>query len=251
MRFNNTPAPLTLRANRLRDDAARNCAARLAERSGPGARRGRSRPTRLIVDEGYPLRGAGLDQGWFVVQDEASQLVALLAGERPVGARARHLRVARRQDHGARGGDGRRAACSSPATCATGGSSCCGERWRRPARRTCAIVQADLLKPLPFASTVRLRRSSTRRAPAWARCAAIPTSAGGGAKAISPAFAAAELTMLQHAADGVAPGGRLVYATCSSEPEENEGVADAFLATTPAFAPVDARAARTRCSPER
>jgi 16S rRNA (cytosine967-C5)-methyltransferase len=34
----------------------------------------------------------------------------------------------------------------------------------------------------------------------------------------------------------VAPGGRLVYATCSSEPEENEGVAEAFLATTPAFA---------------
>jgi 16S rRNA (cytosine967-C5)-methyltransferase len=32
-----------------------------------------------------------------------------------------------------------------------------------------------------------------------------------------------------------------VYATCSSEPDENEGVVDAFLATTPAFAPIDVR----------
>jgi 16S rRNA (cytosine967-C5)-methyltransferase len=54
-------------------------------------------------------------------------------------------------------------------------------------------------------------------------------------------LAAAELTMLQHAAERVAPGGRLIYATCSSEPEENESVADAFVATTPAFAPVSAR----------
>ena len=49
--------------------------------------------------------------------------------------------------------------------------------------------------------------------------------------------------MLQHASDAVRPGGRLVYATCSSEPDENEGVADAFLTTTPAFVPLDARVA--------
>jgi 16S rRNA (cytosine967-C5)-methyltransferase len=49
------------------------------------------------------------------------------------------------------------------------------------------------------------------------------------------------LTMVQHAADVVAPGGRLIYATCSSEPEENEAVADAFLAGTRAFARLHAR----------
>jgi 16S rRNA (cytosine967-C5)-methyltransferase len=53
-------------------------------------------------------------------------------------------------------------------------------------------------------------------------------------------LAASELTMLQRAADAVAPGGRLIYATCSSEPEENEGIADAFLATTAGFEPVHA-----------
>ncbi len=68
--------------------------------------------------------------------------------------------------------------------------------------------------------------------------------------------------MLQHAAERVAPGGRLIYATCSSEPEENEGVADAFLATHagvragarargahPLLA--DALDRRTRASPDR
>ena len=47
--------------------------------------------------------------------------------------------------------------------------------------------------------------------------------------------------MLEHAAACVAPGGRLVYATCSSEPEENEHVVEAFLAATDGFALVDAR----------
>jgi 16S rRNA (cytosine967-C5)-methyltransferase len=52
--------------------------------------------------------------------------------------------------------------------------------------------------------------------------------------------------MLRNAAEGVAPGGRLIYATCSSEPEENEGVADAFLATTTAFTPLHAGQATAR-----
>jgi 16S rRNA (cytosine967-C5)-methyltransferase len=45
-----------------------------------------------------------------------------------------------------------------------------------------------------------------------------------------------ELAMLRRASDVVRPGGRLVYATCSSEPEENGAVVDALLAERPAFA---------------
>jgi 16S rRNA (cytosine967-C5)-methyltransferase len=103
------------------------------------------------------------------------------------------------------------------------------------------VVQADLLRQLPFSrpfDTVivdapcsglgTLRRDPDIR---WRRRESDLTK-----------LAAAELTMLQHAAAIVAPGGRLVYATCSSEPEENEAVADLFLAGASDFSPADARA---------
>jgi len=54
-------------------------------------------------------------------------------------------------------------------------------------------------------------------------------------------FAAYQQTLLARAAGAVAPGGRLVYATCSSEPEENEAVVEAFLAAHPGYTLVDAR----------
>ena len=57
--------------------------------------------------------------------------------------------------------------------------------------------------------------------------------------------ALAELTtkqaaILASAARLVKPGGRLVYATCSLLPEENEAIVAAFLAANEAFAPVSA-----------
>jgi 16S rRNA (cytosine967-C5)-methyltransferase len=55
------------------------------------------------------------------------------------------------------------------------------------------------------------------------------------------ALAADQLALLERAAPVVRPGGRLIYATCSSEPEENEAVADAFLSRHPQFALVDLR----------
>jgi 16S rRNA (cytosine967-C5)-methyltransferase len=51
-----------------------------------------------------------------------------------------------------------------------------------------------------------------------------------------PTFAAAQRQMLQHAAEAVADGGELLYATCSSEPEENVDVVEAFLAADSRFA---------------
>ncbi|MGH9881634.1 MAG: RsmB/NOP family class I SAM-dependent RNA methyltransferase, partial [Pyrinomonadaceae bacterium] len=45
--------------------------------------------------------------------------------------------------------------------------------------------------------------------------------------------------MLLNAARMVKPGGRLVYSTCSVEPEENEAVVSAFLDESDSFAPLE------------
>ncbi len=63
------------------------------------------------------------------------------------------------------------------------------------------------------------------------------------------AFAATQLRMLRHAAASVVPGGRLVYATCSSEPDENEEVVDAFLASAPDFRALSAAEAHPDLTP--
>lgn len=46
-----------------------------------------------------------------------------------------------------------------------------------------------------------------------------------------------QLRLLKHAAPLVKPGGTLVYAVCSFEPEENEAVVEAFLKARPDFRP--------------
>jgi 16S rRNA (cytosine967-C5)-methyltransferase len=241
LQFDNTVAPLTLRANRLRVAPA-ELAARL-EAENIALTPGRFAPDALIVNTGHPLRGAGLELGWFVVQDEASQLVALLAGDDP----------------------GRRVldTCASPGGKTTTMAAmrpdalivACDVREKRVdlLRRVIAasgatnvrIVRADLLQPLPFSVQFdcvlvdapcsglgTLRRDPDIR---WRRRESD----------LAP-LAHAQRLMLRHASEAVAPGGRLVYATCSSEPEENDDVAADFLRDSDAFEAIDARRAAPR-----
>jgi 16S rRNA (cytosine967-C5)-methyltransferase len=44
-----------------------------------------------------------------------------------------------------------------------------------------------------------------------------------------------QLAILSHVSNFVKPDGRLVYSTCSLEPEENWNVVDAFLKLNPSF----------------
>lgn len=239
LRFNNGPAPLTLRANRLRI-APGELAARLA-REGIDVRPGRYAPDALIVERGHPLRETGA--GVFVVQDEASQLVALLAGRRP-GPRVLDACAAP-------GGKTTALAAAMDGRGLLVASDVRDGRMRLLQRTVAAagaanvrLLQADLLEPLPFSRPFDcvlvdapcsglgiLRRDPDIR---WRRREDDLGS-----------LAAAELVMLQHAGASVAPGGRLIYATCSSEPEENESVAGAFLATSPEFVSVDLARADT------
>lgn len=239
MMFNNRAAPLTLRANPLRM-ARDELHTRLAA-DGVAVRPTRYAPDGFVVEEGQPLAGIGLAEGWFVVQDEASQLVTLLAGEHP-GPAVLDTCAA----------PGGKTTALAAAMKGRGFVIACDVRNRRIEllRRTIAasgaqhvhIVQTDLLAPLPFLRPFDcvlvdapcsglgvLRRDPDIR---WRRHEAD----------LGP-LAAAQLHMLEHAAAVVAPGGRLVYATCSSEPEENENVAAAFLERSPAFALFDAREA--------
>jgi 16S rRNA (cytosine967-C5)-methyltransferase len=236
LRFNNEPAPLTLRANRLltTTDALFDA----LESAGLRPVRGRFAPDALLLPSGSALAGAPVTPGWFVVQDEASQLVPLLTGTAP-GSRVLDACAS----------PGGKTAALAAAMRNRGLLVACDVRDRRMdlLRRTIAacgaraqLVQADLIRPLPFSPAFddvlvdapcsglgTLRRDPDIR---WRRREAD----------LEP-LAAAQLVMLQHAAEVVAPRGRLIYATCSSEPEENEGVVDAFLATCPGFEALDAR----------
>ncbi|HXE80647.1 MAG TPA: 16S rRNA (cytosine(967)-C(5))-methyltransferase RsmB [Vicinamibacterales bacterium] len=240
LQFNNAEAPLTIRANTL-EITRDGLAARLAA-EGVSTRPTEWAPHGLVPVDGNPLRTTLAEAGLFFVQDEASQLVPLLAGVRP-GMRILDACAAPGGKTAAMAGD-----AEGRAEIVAGDV--------RPARvallqrtlaqlrvRDVSIVQMDAQQALPFTACFdvvlldapcsglgTLRRDPEIR---WRR---QPEQL--------PVFASAQLRMLEHAAAAVKPGGRLVYATCSSEPEENEEVMEAFLRTHSAFRPLDPAAVR-------
>jgi len=234
LRFNNAPAPLTLRANRFRmnrDELQRHLEAQDVETEACVYA-----PDGVRVVRGRPLSTP--NEGVFVVQDEASQLVTLLAGDAP-GPRVLDTCAS----------PGGKATAIAASLAADGRLVACDVRDRRiellrntiaaTGARGILVVQADLLQSLPFRQRFdcvivdapcsglgTLRRDPDIR---WRR-----------REEDLPQLEGAQRRMLDHAAEAVAPGGRLIYATCSSEPEENELVADAFLGGHPAFRHVSA-----------
>ena len=229
--FDNSPATLTIRANTLRisRDALSEQLAALGIETEPA----RFATDALSVRSGNPLLTPLAAQGLFFVQDESSQLVAQLTavqpGERVLDACASPggktaAMAAAMQDEGL-----------IVATDVRGRRVDLLRRTIESAGARCArVVQADVSGVLPFRTTfdcVLLDApcsglGTVRRDPdiRWRR---------------SPddfeRFAAVQATMLGRAAEVTAAGGRLVYATCSSEPEENEAVVLRFLNDHPEF----------------
>ncbi len=64
-----------------------------------------------------------------------------------------------------------------------------------------------------------------------------------------PQLAALQFNLLDRAAAALLPGGRIVYSTCSFEPEENRGVVEAFLASHSEFRLVRLREESPRLTP--
>ena len=243
-RFNNSPAALTLRANRLQ--VTRESLAEALHAAGVETTPTRFAPDGLVVRRGNPLgsdlefpaHGDLIDRNsrsdpWFVVQDEASQLVAVVA----------------RATAGQRVLD----ACAAPGGKTTAMAADMGDRGLliasdvRPKRvrllaetvrnagaRCVRVIQANAAQPLPFADVFDLvlidapcsGLGTLRRDPdiKWRRS---PDE--------FPALASLQLRILTSAAAVVRGGGRILYSTCSSEIEENDEVVERFLTAHPGF----------------
>lgn len=232
--FDNTAAPLTLRVNTLKTstDALQ---ASLAQHA-VSTRIAHHAPQSLIVTAGNPLQTPLANAGLFQIQDEASQLVAALTGVRP-GERV--------LDACAAPGGKTLVMCAMMEDCGLIVANDARPRRVGLLRQTVAasgarsirILQADLARTQPFRARFdcvlidapcsglgTLRRDPDIR---WRRT-----------EDDLPRFADAQLALLTQTAPLVEPGGRIVYATCSSEPDENDDVVDAFLEAQPSFAPV-------------
>jgi 16S rRNA (cytosine967-C5)-methyltransferase len=226
-RFNNTAAPLTIRANTLwnsRDELAEALA-----REHIAAQPTRHAPQGLVVVRGNPLNTHLAATGRFAAQDESSQLIAAFAAPRP--------------------GETVLDTCASPGGKTTAMAAAMEDHGLlvaadlRPNRvrllaqtvgtsgaKAIRIVRLDLEQTLPFGERFD--------------CVVVDAPCSGlGAIRRDPdikwrreesdlaRLASAQRVMLANAGHAVKRGGRLIYSTCSSEPEENEQIVEAFLAT--------------------
>ena len=219
LRANNARAPLCLRANTLRTTRAE-----LLQRL-PNARAGALSPDAIIIDGGGdPTRLPGWDAGDFFVQDEAAQLVAHYAAA-TAGQFVLDLAGAPggKATHCAQLMENRGKILS--VDIAPGRLKLVRENAARLGISITQVTAADarafesepadlVLLDAPCLGTGTLRRRPDAK---WRK---------------TPQ-ALAELVTLQRelldaAAKLVAPGGALVYSTCSLEPEENIEQARAF-----------------------
>lgn len=236
----NGAAALDLRVNALRGD---RLTAKLAlEREGVSAEETRYAPLGLRVFERIPLATLeAFRSGLIEVQDEGSQLAALLADARSgmrvvdfcAGAGGKTLALA-----AAMGNHGHLVACDV------------SEKRLERATQRLRRAGASIVQRRPL--TNERDKWVKRHAASFDRVFVDAPCTGTGTWRRNPDAKwrllpkdLAELTALQasiidSAARLVKPGGRLVYATCSFLREENEAQIERFLAAAPDFALVPA-----------
>lgn len=229
--FNNTPAAPVIRVNRLVADTRAVVETLAAE--GVDTRPCLHAPDGLYVVDGDAARSSVWASGACFMQDEASQLVPDVLGVQP-GDRVLDLCAAP---------GGKTAALA--ARCGDSGRVvACDVRSRRlrvlasTVRRLHAsrvdIVQVPASGPLPF-------QACFDRVLVDAPCSGLGTvRRDPDVRWRRSQDDLGELAMRQHdllvrAAAVLRPGGTIVYATCSSEPEENDDVIQRFLRDHPLF----------------
>lgn len=237
----NQPAPLDLRVNTLK--CSREAVLAQLHEQGIGAAAGRLSPLAIRLEGKPALQKHPLYlDGSIEVQDEGSQLLGFLLAPRRgemvadfcAGAGGKTLQMGAQMRS-----SGRLYAFDVSA--------------RRLARLKERMARAGLSNVHPVAieneNDLRVKRLAGKfdRVLVDAPCSGLGTlRRNPDLKWRQTPHSVAELTEKQRdilvgAARLVKPGGRLVYATCSILPEENEGVVAAFLAAQPAFSQICAQ----------
>jgi 16S rRNA (cytosine967-C5)-methyltransferase len=230
----NGPAETALRVNALAAEPEA-VTAELAARGVAVRAAGDALPEALVIDGPFDARADALwEAGALVAQSRAAQLAARLLAPTPgmrvldlcaaPGGKATHLAALM-------GGDGEVVAVE-----------------RHPGRadalrRTCERLQAQGCVRVETADAAQLRGDGPFDAVLVdPPCSGLGTLQGrpdrrwrASAEAIAP-LAALQQEILAAGAAALKPGGRLLYATCTISPRENEGVVNVLLAANPSFA---------------
>jgi 16S rRNA (cytosine967-C5)-methyltransferase len=229
------PAPLDLRVNHLK--STREAILAELKKAGISAESCKLSPLGVRVEERPSLKVLPMLQtGSAEIQDEGSQLVALLADAQPgqrvvdfcAGAGGKTLAMAAQMKN-----KGRIVACDVLEGRLRRGA----ERFRRA-----GLHNIDV-RPLKSENDpwVKRHRGDFDRVLVDAPCSGTGTwrrNPDGRWRRMGPGLEqliALQMSILESASRLVKPGGRLIYATCSLLPEENEAQIEKFLAAHAEF----------------
>ncbi|MGC9023068.1 MAG: RsmB/NOP family class I SAM-dependent RNA methyltransferase, partial [Dissulfurimicrobium sp.] len=239
--WNNQRAPLTLRVNRRR--ARRGEVISLMSKAGLEARPGRYCPDALVVHgfSGAPTTLPGWNDSLLLVQDEAAQLVTLLLDPTP---NERILDLC--------AGAGGKTIHIADIISDVGLIHAFDPNKKRLARLVEVRDRLEL-KSIEIVQTKQGLLKNYDRILIDAPCSGFgvirrrPDIKWNRTEALIQILSRTQLELLKEASERVRPGGRLVYAVCTTEPDETTGVIEAFLKTRPDFRLITCR----NCLPDR